>query len=128
MSRERRFYSEEFKEKVLAVYKSSDESASEVALRFQVNLNTVKSWVYRKRIPESSYSVKSIKFAASEANQMEKKKKLPPEAMELRIKELEHQLALEKMRIESLDKMIDIAERELQIDIRKKSGVKQSSR
>ena len=129
MLRERKYYTEEFKEKVLAVYNNSNETAAEVANRFHVNLDTVKSWVYRKRTPLlSSVCVKNAKFATSETKQMEKKENLPPEAMEARIKELEQQLALEKMRAESLDKMIDIAERELQIDIRKKSGAKQSSR
>jgi transposase-like protein len=49
MSRERKFYTKEFKERVLVAYDSSDESASKIARRFQVNLDTVKSWVYRKR-------------------------------------------------------------------------------
>ena len=46
--------------------------------------------------------------------------------MKERVKELEHQLSVEKIRSESLSKMIEIAERELEIDIRKKSGAKQS--
>ena len=57
-----------------------------------------------------------------------KEEKLPIEAMEERIRELEQQLAKEKMRSTSLDTMIDIAERELKVDIRKKSGAKQSKK
>ena len=128
MSRARRFYTDEFKEKVLAAYNSSDESASGIARRFQVNLDTVKSWVYRKRTVMSSCSAKSVKFAESEAHLMKKQKELPPEEMAARFRELEHQLAVEKMRAESLSKMIEIAERELKIDIRKKSSAKQSLR
>jgi hypothetical protein len=56
------------------------------------------------------------------------KESLSPENQTERIIELEHQLSLEKMRSESLSKMIEIAERELKIDIRKKSGAKQSLR
>ena len=55
-----------------------------------------------------------------------KKEKLSSEQMEQRIKELEAQLQEEQMRSITLDKMIDIAEHELQIPIRKKSGDKQS--
>ena len=128
MSRERRYYTEEFKEQVLAAYNSSDESASEIARRFRVNQETVKSWVYRKRTLSSFYSAESVKFAETGTNRMEKKKKLSPEEMEACIRELEQQLAVEKMRSESLSKMIEIAERELKIDIRKKSGAKQSMR
>lgn len=57
-----------------------------------------------------------------------KKDKLPVEAMEERIRELERQLAEEKMRSTCLGTMIDVAERELKIDIRKKSGAKQSKK
>jgi hypothetical protein len=56
------------------------------------------------------------------------KEALPPEKQMERIIELEHRLPLEKMRSDSLSKMIEIAERELKIDIRKKSGAKQSLR
>jgi hypothetical protein len=57
-----------------------------------------------------------------------KNKELSPELMEVRILELERELAREKMRSQCLDKMIEIAERELKIDIRKKSGARQSLR
>ncbi|MDR0681862.1 MAG: hypothetical protein LBG15_08470 [Dysgonamonadaceae bacterium] len=51
---------------------------------------------------------------------MGKNKKLSPEEMEVHTKELEQQLAIEKTQSESFGKMIEIAERELKIDIRKK--------
>ena len=97
MSRERRIYTEECKEKVLAAYNGSDESASETARRFAMKLDTVKSWVYRKRTSVlSSISSGSVKFAASESKCMGKPKELSPETMEVRIIELERQLAVEK--------------------------------
>ena len=46
--------------------------------------------------------------------------------MEQRILELEAQLKQEQMRSTVLDKMIDLAEQDLNISIRKKSGAKQS--
>jgi hypothetical protein len=55
-------------------------------------------------------------------------KELSAEEKDLRISELERQLSKETMRAECLEKMIEIAERELKIDIRKKSGAKQSTR
>ena len=53
---------------------------------------------------------------------------MSPEALLAHICDLERELSIEKMRSESLSKMIEIAERELQIDIRKKTGAKQSLR
>jgi hypothetical protein len=56
------------------------------------------------------------------------KQELSPEKIQARIQELERALATEKMRSQCLDKMIEIAERNFKIDIRKKSGAKQSLR
>ena len=79
----------------------------------------------RKRV--ASNPKESSKFVVSSIIPM-KEEKLPIEAMEERIRELEQQLAKEKMRSTCLDTMIDIAERELKVDIRKKSGAKQSKK
>jgi hypothetical protein len=81
--------------------------------------------VYRKRTVSASQ--KSATLAGLNSMSM-KAQSMSPEAMEARIKELEHQLSIEKMRSDSLSKMIEIAERELQVDIRKKTGAKQSMR
>lgn len=55
-------------------------------------------------------------------------KKTDKEALIKRIKELERQLEDEKIRAEGYSKMIDIAEEQLKISIRKKSTTKQSKR
>ena len=115
--RERKFYSEEFRERVLTAYYNSNESVDMIARR--------SSWVHRKRV--ASNPKESSKFVVSSIIPM-KEEKLPIEAMEERIRELEQQLAKEKMRSTCLDTMIDIAERELKVDIRKKSGAKQSKK
>lgn len=47
-------------------------------------------------------------------------------ALEKKVALLEKQLAWEKMKAAALDKMIDIAEKDLNIDIRKKPGTEQS--
>ena len=44
--------------------------------------------------------------------------------LELKIKKLEEDLKREQLRTKALSTMIDIAERELKVDIRKKSGAK----
>ena len=48
--------------------------------------------------------------------------------LEQKIAVLEKQLAWEKMRAIALDKMIDIAEKDFNIDIRKKPGTEQSKK
>ena len=51
-----------------------------------------------------------------------------PEAPTDELKALGAELAAAKMKIASLETLIDVAEQELEIDIRKKSGTKQSKR
>jgi transposase-like protein len=125
VSRERKFYSEEIKERVLTAYYNSNESVSMIAQRFDISRNTVSSWVYRKKTADKSG--KRVKLASLESTFMNGKE-LSAEEKDMRIKELERALSVEKMRSESLEKMIEIAERELKIDIRKKSGARQSMR
>jgi hypothetical protein len=48
--------------------------------------------------------------------------------MEKKIEVLEKQLEWEKLKSHALDTMINVAERELNIDIRKKPGTKQSGK
>jgi transposase-like protein len=45
--------------------------------------------------------------------------------LEVKVRQLEKELEYEKLRTHALDKMIDIAERDLKIPIRKKSGTRQ---
>jgi len=56
---------------------------------------------------------------------MSSKDRAENKKLEQRIKELEKQLELAKMKNIALDTMIDVAETELKISIRKKSGSKQ---
>jgi hypothetical protein len=60
---------------------------------------------------------------------MSKKLRSTPDSAQLasekRVKELEEQLRLSKLKVELLETMIDIAEDQLKIDIRKKSGSQQ---
>ncbi len=53
---------------------------------------------------------------------------LSKEELEKKVKDLEKQLSYEKMKSEVLDTMINIAEKELKISIRKKSNTKQSKK
>ena len=73
VKRERKFYSEEFKERVLTSYYNSNESVSTVASRFAVSRDTVGSWVYRTRtVPASK---KRVKLAPSETDFMKREEK-----------------------------------------------------
>ena len=57
-------------------------------------------------------------------NDLERQREL--EALKNQVEQLKKQLEYEKLRADTFDTMINIAEKELQINIRKKSGAKQS--
>jgi transposase-like protein len=118
VSRGRRFYTEAFKERVLTAYYNSNESVLMIARRFDVSKDTVSSWIYRKRT--ATDSKKRVKLAPLETTFM-KAKELSAEEKDLHIRELKRSLSKEKMRSESLEKRIEIAERELKINIRIKA-------
>ena len=116
-----RKYPEDFKQKVLEVIITEGIGASEAALRFGIaSESTIRNWInkYNQNLlslpMESEISVK--------LNSLSKKE------LEQRVKELEKLLSHEQMKTEVLDTMIDIAEKELKISIRKKSVTKQSKK
>jgi len=59
---------------------------------------------------------------------MLEKREKTKEQLELEIEQLKHQLEYEKLKSEAFDTMIDIAEEEFKISIRKKSGAKPSKK
>jgi len=74
----------------------------------------IKSWIYQYR-PEISYTLPV----------MTEKEKQKLDAAHKHLKELEKQLEDAQMKNIALETMIDIAEEQLKITIRKKSGPKQ---
>ena len=121
--RKRTFYANDFRERVLAVYHGTEESTAQIAKRFDVNIETVRSWIFRA----NNERRKSSRFEAVKESSI-KKEKLSSQELEKRIQELENELEHERMRSVCLDKMIYIAEQKLKVDIRKKSGAKQSKK
>jgi transposase len=123
--KERNRYSDEFKRKIAKGYLDGQYSysvaAEQYGLKDKFVVREIVKWYRRK-------------YDLSQPNEIEamaksKKEKTPADsALEARIKELEQALDLEKLKTEALETMIDIAEEQLQIDIRKKSGSQQSKK
>ena len=127
---EKKVYTREFARMVAKSYYTSDKSLAKIGKEFNVNSSTVHQWALRHKdefsgevsIRQEISTFKSITNVEPAMN----KPKLSPEQMEQRILELEAQLKQEQMRSTVLDRMIDLAEQDLKISIRKKSGAKQS--
>jgi transposase-like protein len=89
-------------------------SVDQAALSKGIRTSTVKQWVKQKQQDDAELSV------------------LNPQAMPLKStvpdKALASELSVAILKIEALETMIDIAEQQFKIPIRKKSGAKQLSR
>lgn len=127
---EKKVYTPAFARMVAKAYYTSDKSMAKIGKEFKVNASTVYQWSLRHKEEFSGeLSIRQeIRTFSSVTNvdPVMKKPKLSPNQMEQRILELEAQLKQEQMRSTVLDKMIDLAEQDLNISIRKKSGAKQS--
>jgi transposase len=111
-------------------YYTSDKSLARIGKEFKVKTSTVYNWAQRYKVEfsqEKSIQQEITTFSSViNTDSPVKKKKLTSEQLEQRNLELEAQLKEEQMRSITLNQMIDMAEQELKISIRKKSGAKQS--
>lgn len=115
-------FTDEFKLMVVQEYLSTDLSQVELRQKYHFGgAGNIQKWMRKfgltepdqKQIVTHSTMTKGIEKTAKEKE------------LEARIKQLEKDLEYEKLRVHALDTMINIAERELKIPIRKKSGARQ---
>lgn len=93
-------------------------SLQQAAVAFQVSsARLIKRWI-------QAFKEENVEISVSKPMDMTKKKTVQPESET--IKALKKELEFANMKIKALDTMIDIAEEQLKVDIRKKSGAKQS--
>jgi transposase-like protein len=119
------FRKEEVKLAVLRDYFESNLSVDEVVSRYHLNSKQqFYQWV-------GQYVGKSLSLPEPKDTDLDMKKQrdslvaLSDQEKDLRIRSLEKALELEKLRSRGFEVMIDVAENELNIPIRKKAGTKQ---
>jgi transposase-like protein len=114
-------FTDELKFQVVQEYMDTDVSQRELMLKFNIRgVNTIKKWM--RKFDLQAPSQQEIELQRTMAKQ---KEKTPYEReLEAKVAKLEQQLDYEQLRTLALDTMIEIAERDLKISIRKKSGAK----
>lgn len=113
----RRVFSEEFKKARVKEYESGTFAVSELSRLFRIQTVVIYRWIYKY----SAYNKKSAKIVEMKDSASRKLKEL-----ENKIKELEQIVGQKQIKIDYLEKMIDLAKEELDIDIKKNSGTLQS--
>jgi len=108
---------------LLIVQEYLNTSATQKELKEKYNFkgnNNIDNWM--RKFGLSKLSKEQIEL--HQAMEKEIKKTSLELELELKIKKLEEELNREQFRTKALTTMIDIAERELKVDIRKKAGAK----
>jgi transposase-like protein len=114
-------FPDELKLKVLTEYLNTDVSQRELMQKFNIRgTNTIKKWM--RKFGLQSPSQEQIELQRTMAKQIEKT--VYERELEAKVKKLEQELDHEQLRTLALNTMIDIAERDLKISIRKKAGAK----
>ena len=113
-----RKYSEEIKKRAVSEYESGELSVSQLAKFYEVTTAAVYKWIYKySAYNERGYRVVEMKESSSQrVKELEKK-----------IAELERKVGQKQIKIDYLEKMMDIAKDELNIDIKKNYGTPQST-
>lgn len=114
-------FTDDFKLMVVQDYLSTDISQSELKKKYNFRgSNNIYNWMRKFGLSKPSEDQKELHRAMAK----EKQKSALEQELELKIRKLEEDLKREQFRTKALNVMIDIAERELKVDIRKKSGAK----
>ena len=117
-SRQTRYFSEDFKRRKVRDLEKNLTSIADICRTYEVSNTAVYKWIYK-------YSAMAKK---KERQIVESKSDtLRIKALEERIRELERIVGQKQLLLEFKDKMIEIAENDYGVDIKKKVGSKLSS-
>jgi transposase-like protein len=122
MKRKVNHFTDEFRFQVVQEYLNTGISQKALQKKFSIGGNNcINNWM--RKFGTSEVTVEQINLQRTMSK--EEDKTLGERKLEAKVKELEKALEQERLRTLALDTMINIAERDLKISIRKKSGTKQ---
>ena len=120
----------DLKEQLIAEYLTQGGGFRKLAEKYGISRTTICKWVaIYQGIHNLPPTEKQQRYSTSSMNSSKKELATEQlhsnEALQQKIAALEKQLEWEKLRTEALNTMIDIAEKDLNIPIRKKPGAQQ---
>jgi transposase-like protein len=114
-------FTDDFKLMVVQDYLSSEISKEELKRKYNfTGCNNIYRWMRKFGLSKPSED----QIQLHRTMKIEKQKSSSEQELELKIKKLEDDLKREQFKTLALNTMINIAERELKVDIRKKAGAK----
>jgi len=122
MKRKVNSYTDDFKLKVVQEYLMSEATFAILQKKYGIKSGySITQWIRKFGLESPDKSQIELEKAMKEQNQITPRE----QELELKIKSLEKELEKERLRTLALNTMIDIAERDLKIKVRKNSGAKQ---
>ncbi|MGM5470835.1 transposase [Flavobacteriaceae bacterium LMO-SS05] len=116
--RKQRKYTIEFKKRIVADFESGKYSVLQLEKLHGIRNGTIYRWIYKF----STFNEKGFRIIEMKDSSSKKMKEL-----EARVKELEGTVGRKQIMIDYLEKMMEIAKDELDIDIKKNFGTPQST-
>lgn len=113
--RRTRSFGEKFKKDIVKRVENNEYSVREVSDLYGVSITSVYNWVYK-------YSILYQKGYRQVVEPMSSTKKV--KELQARIKELEQAVGQKQRKVDFLEKLIEIAENDLGVDIKKKADSK----
>ena len=115
-------FSPEEKMAMIQEYLTTDISMSAMIRKYHIGHSSIPRWMANFGIPMPERVLPSNVMVQQNEKQTSA---ITVESLESQLKSLQAELEREKLRNLALNTMIDVAEEELHIDIRKKAGAKQ---
>lgn len=115
--RKQRKYSKEFKKRIVLDFESGKFSVPQLEKLHGIGNSLIYSWIYKF----STFNEQGFRIVEMKDSSSKKMKEL-----ETRVKELESAVGRKQIKIDYLEKMMEIAKDELDIDIKKNFGTPQS--
>ena len=113
-----RKFTEDFKRKLVKEFEQGTMSVYQMSKLYSIATTQIYDWIYKFSI----FNEKGSRIVEMKDSQTTKLKEL-----EQRVKELEQNIGQKQIKIEFLEKMIDLAKQELNIDIKKNFATPQSN-
>ncbi len=110
-------YTEEFKKNLVASFEKGEFSVPQLEKLYGIRNATIYSWVYKY----SNFNEKGCRIVEMESSDQNKLKELTK-----KVKDLEQMVGQKQIAIEYLEKMIELAKTDLNIDIKKNYSLPQS--
>ena len=114
----KRQFSEDLKRKIVKDFEKGEITIKEISKFYEVSVTAVYKWIYKY----SNFRKQSIQIVEMSKSSTQKIKDL-----EAKIRHLERAVGVKQMNIDFLEKIIDLAKDEYDIDIKKNSSTLQST-